>query len=278
MKRTPKPGIALALLAIATLVAACGSDSGDGDAGGSGDALGPLTGLTFLSTSVTQDDKPYNLVDDTRISLTFTDNGVSANAGCNHLGADARYTDGTLVVLGDGMSMTEMGCDPPRMDQDTWLADILTSKPSVVIDGDRLTVTSGGTVIELVDKEVADPDQPLTGTLWTLDSLGQSSDVGDDGMVSSIPSGVSSTLTIDEGGGVSLSPGCNSGGGEVEVGDTTLTFGPIALTRKACPSEPMDIENAVMKVIDGEVDYRIDGTTLVLTKGLQSLTYRAQLS
>lgn len=278
MKRTPKPSLALAFLAIAALVAGCGSDSGDGGAGDNGDALGPLTGLTFLSTSVTQDDKPYDLVDGTRISLQFTATGVSANAGCNHLGADARYTDGVLVVLGDGMSMTEMGCDPPRMDQDDWLAGVLTSKPTVAIDGDHLTVTSGGTVIELIDQQTAEPDQPLTGTLWTLDSLGQSSDVGDDGMVSSIPAGVSSTLTIDEGGRVSLNPGCNTGGGQVEVGDTTLVFGPIALTRKACPSESMDIENAVMKVIDGEVSYRLDGNSLVLTKGLQSLTYRAQLS
>ena len=258
------------VLVIALLTGACADADGSGDAGaGSSGDLGSLTGMTFLSTAVTKNDQPYPLVGGTRISLQFTDTSISANAGCNHLGGDASYSDGVLVIAGAGMSMTEMGCDPPRMDQDSWLAGLLTSRPTVTLDGDRLTVTSGDTVIQLLDKETAEPDQPLAGTLWTLDSMGQAPEIGDDGIVSSIPAGVSSTLEIDDNGRLSLKPGCNTGGGDVTITDTTITFGPIALTRMACPGDPMDVENAVLKVLDGDVSYQIDGTMLSLTNGLK---------
>src|SRR5262245_63953243 len=37
--------------------------------------------------------------------------------------------------------------------------------------GDKLTLTSGTTVVSLQDREVAEPDLPLTGTTWTVDTL-----------------------------------------------------------------------------------------------------------
>ena len=87
-----------------------------------------------------------------------------------------------LVV--PGMAMTEMACEPAAlMDQDTWLSAVLTSRPTVALDGDTLTLTADGAVITFVDREVADPDRPLEGTTWNVEGL-----VSNDA-VSSIPAG-----------------------------------------------------------------------------------------
>ncbi len=78
---------------------------------------------TFLSTSVTEDTKDRPLVAGTRISLQFFAEGrMSAQAGCNHLGGNGTIEDDRLVL--DEMSTTEMGCDPARMEQDTWLGEL----------------------------------------------------------------------------------------------------------------------------------------------------------
>ena len=53
------------------------------------------------------------------------------------------------------MTQTEIGCDPPRHDQDEWLSGFLTSSPTVTLSGNELTLTKDTTTIELVDREVA---------------------------------------------------------------------------------------------------------------------------
>jgi heat shock protein HslJ len=58
------------------------------------------------------------------------------------------------------MVPTMMACEPSAlMDQETWLDAVLTSKPTVAVDGDTLTITADGATVTLVDKEVADPDR-----------------------------------------------------------------------------------------------------------------------
>ena len=50
-----------------------------------------------------------------------------------------------MLVVAE-MAMTEMACEPAAlMDQDTWLAAVLTSRPTVALDGDTLTLTAEGT-------------------------------------------------------------------------------------------------------------------------------------
>jgi hypothetical protein len=84
---------------------------------------------------------------------------VSGSAGCNSIGSTATVADGRLVVRG-AVGGTEAGCGK-RQYHDEWISDLLTSRPQLELEGDRLTLTSGGTVVELQDSESADPDQPL---------------------------------------------------------------------------------------------------------------------
>ena len=145
--------------------------------------------------------------------------------------------EGDVLVV-PAPAMTAMACEPAAlMDQDTWLAAVLTSRPTVALDGDTLTLTAEGTVVTLVDRETANPDRPLEGTTWNLESIV----TGD--AVSSLPASAGTPTLRFEGGQLALDTGCNTGSGGYTVADTDITIGPIALTRRACLDQPfVDVE------------------------------------
>ncbi len=109
----------------------------------------------------------------------------------------------------------------------------------------------------LLDTEVAEPDQPLEGTRWVVDGL-----LANQG-VSTVPIGAEASITIND-GTAAVEAGCNTGSAPVTITDTTITFGPLMLTRMACPQPQMDLEQAVVAVLSGEVSYTIDSSTLKL--------------
>jgi heat shock protein HslJ len=262
MTRTTLPAFAGFLIA-AVLVAACsaaGAPGGNGEPSGQPEPAG-LDGRTFLSTDI----QGADLVPDTRVRLSFQDGSLNASAGCNHLGASYTLKDGRLRA--SQMSMTEMGCDQPLMQQDQWLAAFLDDV-GVTLDGDTLTLTDGGVTLTLLDEEVATPDQPIEGTRWVLDGL-----ISGDA-VSSVPAGVVASLQVVD-DRANIAAGCNSGGGSVKVTDRTLTFGPVALTKMACSPDAMSVETAVLTVLNGEVSYTIDADRLTIDAGGVGLTFRA---
>ncbi len=130
-----------------------------------------LVGQTFLSNEVAVNDQPFRLVKGSQLRLSFEDGSIGASAGCNSMSGDARWPTGTLVVDGQSLAMTEMGCDEPLMKQDNWFADLLTSKPTLLQNDSGLTLTSNDTVIIFTNEEVVVPDASLTGTIWQLDSI-----------------------------------------------------------------------------------------------------------
>lgn len=131
----------------------CGSDPGDGER--ASDITPPTTvvttddleGQSFGSTTVTG----YDLVPDTRVSLTFAEHRVSAVAGCNTQNADVDIVDGRLQITSE-IAATSMPCEDPLLNQDRWIADFLHSGPVVAGDGETLTLTAGDEVIELESK------------------------------------------------------------------------------------------------------------------------------
>ena len=64
------------------------------------------------------------------IELTFDGANIGAVAGCNQMGSTWSLEGDVLVV--PEPAMTAMACEPAAlMDQDTWLAAVLTSRPTV---------------------------------------------------------------------------------------------------------------------------------------------------
>jgi heat shock protein HslJ len=254
-----RAAVVLATAALVLGLAACGESDASGSTADS------LDGRKFLSIDVTG----HRLVAGSQIRLNFDGDRLGASVGCNQLGGTWSI-DGDALVVPDDMVMTEMACDPPaRMDQDTWFASFLSSRPTIVLDGDTLTLTSRDVTITLLDGEVADPDRPLEGTKWVVDGL-VSADA-----VSSVPSDTRAPTLQFDAGQVAVDAGCNTGSGGYEATERDITFGPIATTRMACDDASMEVEAHVLAVLDGTALYEIEAGVLTLTNGDTGLVLRA---
>ncbi len=204
----------------------------------------------------------------TRIRISFRGGQLSANAGCNHLGAQYAVEDGRLVT--GQMSTTEIGCDPARHAQDEWLAGFLGSRPAVGLDGDTLTLDSDGTAITLLDREVAEPDVELVGPLWVLDTIVTGE------VASSLPAGVTASLRFAADGRVELDTGCNSGGGAYTADNGSLRFGELVATERACAGAAGDVEAITLEVLGtDELAYAIEARSLTIDAGNVGLIFRA---
>ncbi len=243
------------LIALVALSAGCGDDSVDVSSTGSAPSLADRT---FVARDVVG----HDLVPGTEIRITFEADQVQATAGCNHLFGQLRSSDDGILDLA-GLGSTEMGCDAPRHDQDQWLIDFLSAGPRWTLEGDQLTLLSDSSEITLVDRVVADPDRPLEGTRWVLDSL--ISGPGPDSSVSSTPGQVEAYLVMAD-GEVEGHNGCNSIGGSYRVDGETLRFPERFSTLAGClDPEVAAFEEAVMAVLDTTMTFEITADRLILT-------------
>ncbi len=210
-----------------------------------------LDGRTFLSTGV----QGHTLVPGTTVRLNFKDGQLGISAGCNGMGGAYTITDGKLTVA--QMITTDMACQEPLMTQDTWVSTFVNGA-TVTLAGDILTLKNGDVTMTLTDRKVADPDRPLEGTKWVVDGIV----TGD--AVSSVPAGVTAGFTIS-GGTIQVDTGCNTGSATVQITATTMTIGPMALTKKACQPPAAGVEAAVTAALTGEVTYSIEADRLTVT-------------
>jgi heat shock protein HslJ len=238
-------GVVLAGAAFA--LSACGSESGAG---------GSLDGKTYLSVSVTEDGKPKQLAPNTRIQLQFLDDGrLTASAGCNTMGGKVSTGGGKLAVK--ELAITDMGCDALRGAQDNWLADLLQGQPTWKLDAGKLTVAKGSTALVFQDRETAEPNKPLDGTKWALETVIS-------GQTASHPMGSEQAYFTINGERITGSTGCNSFQGIVSRTGNKLTFGELSTTRKACTGDQATLEKAILDGLKTEVTYTIEANHLKL--------------
>lgn len=241
------------VVAVALLASGCGR----GDYARTSGEL-ELTGRTFLSESVTEHGQARELVESTRISLDFTTDGqISANAGCNHLFGEVSIDDDRLEV--GLMGGTEMGCDPALHAQDEWLMAFLQNSPAWSLDGDRLTLTTADTEMVLLNREVADPDRPLEGTRWLVDTISSGE------AASSMWAGTEgSAWLLIQGEHFTASSGCRDFEGGVGRGDEFLQFTDTVQTDPACPEELREVDEAMQEIFAAEAEYAIEADRLTL--------------
>lgn len=221
-----------------------------------------LEGRSFVVTAA----EGYEVVPDSSIVLQFGEGRIVIEAGCNTMGTQFGIQDG-LLTMGE-MIQTEKACAPALMAQDQFMSDFLYNT-TIVLDGDTLTLTKDAVSMTLTDREVAQPDLPLEGTTWVVNSM------IDTTSVSSMPDGVEATLVFSN-GEVQVNSGCNTGSGPATISEDTITFGPIATTRMACDDATMEAEGAILVVLQGEVNYVIESTSLALTGDESALFLNAQ--
>lgn len=243
----------VAVLLLLVLAAGCGARTEAQE----GPAPDPLRGKTFVAMAVTEDGKPKQLAPKTELTVEFTDDGrLIARAGCNIMQGQVDTSDGTLTVDG-GLSMTEMGCDPARHDQDEFVAGVLSANPTWELTDGRLTIRSGTTVFDMAGKD--DMPRDLQGTTWVLDTL------IDGDVASSMAAGAPEVTLVFDGKKVTADTHCNGYTAEYVIEGDTITFTPGASTLMACEPEIMRGEAAVADALRDEVTFEVTADRLTFT-------------
>jgi heat shock protein HslJ len=269
MTRFARAAFPVPLLVVLFLAACAGGDSGG--AGGPTGSASPTAsppgapgalpwGRAFIATAATQGGKPRPFVAGARVTLRFDEGGrVGLSAGCNSMGGTGRLDEeGRLIV--EGLAMTDIACDPPRHQQDEWLAEFLSSRPAWRLEGNTSTLTSGDTELRLTDRREIEPDRALVGTQWMVDTF-----VSGDS-ASSVPQGAQAHLTFGGDGSVTGSNGCNSLTGRARVEADRITLSNLAATAKACDGAAGDLGKTVMSVLQQRtLTYRVEANRLTLT-------------
>ncbi|MFF0270283.1 META domain-containing protein [Kribbella sp. NPDC004536] len=229
-------------------------------------------GKTYVSTAVFEDDEPKELVPRTRIQVEFArdpnknEGGpnvldvVSADVGCNHLGtavaAGELLTGGRLSI--PGLGGTQVGCQGPLRDQEEWFKTFLTSTPSWRLDGDELTLTSGGTTITLLDRKLAEPDLPLDGIRWKVMTTITNADMRQGFRFSG-----QAWLSFDN-GRVSGWTGCNELSGTYTRNNTELSFSNVTITDTPCPPDTEAFRTTIRTTLGPATTYTITHNKLIL--------------
>lgn len=243
------------MVALLFVVAGCG----DRNREPAGPPVYALRGHTFVGGELSVDGKPHQLVAGSEITVEFTDDGrLIARAGCNMMQAPVDTADKKLTFDG-GLASTGVGCDKALHEQDELVAEVLGAAPTWQLSESKLEIVSGTTTLTLTDRSVADPDRPLEGTEWTLDTLvsGQ--------VAASVPTTVPPVRVTFDSKTVTASTGCNGAGGRYTIDGDTLHVTPGARTLMACADDIMRVESAVQNVLDGEVRFAITADRLTLT-------------
>jgi heat shock protein HslJ len=226
-----------------------------------------LHGRVFVSEWV----EGWELVPGSQVRMSFHGDRLGASAGCNSIDGDYRIDGSTLVLL--GVAMTEMGCPTPGLhEQDDQLVDFLQGRPKMALAEPRLVLSTSSIRMSLLDREVASPDRPLTGTLWVAEAFGDGG-----GVIMGGPSMSAASVRFDPAGSVEIETGCQTGTGGFQVDGATIGFDSLVYDGAACADPALQgISDMVRSVLDGSpVTHAIEEKGLVLENGQKSLHLRA---
>lgn len=221
-----------------------------------------IEGRDFLLSSA----QGYTLVAGTTLRVGFDDGQLSFNAGCNSGAGAYSLCDGKLCV--SDLSTTDIGCDTQRHAQDEWFADFFTAAPQLSIAGASLTLQGASATLELLDREVADPDRPLTGRVWRVDTFFQG------GLASGYPLTSPPTIEFRGDGTLNVFDTCNSGDGSYTRSGQTLTVSSVNFSEAGCSGPTQDQVSARIQELfaeDGELTFEIEANRLTLMRGTSGL-------
>ncbi len=206
------------------------------------------------------------LVEGHPITLTFEADDFGGTAACNGYGS--RYTiDGDRIDI-EGISATEMGCEPAVQAAEQAYFAALADVEEIALVGDELTL--GGPSTELVfTRQQPAPTEDLVDTLWLLDTLIR-------GDAASTVLGEPATLFIGSDGTFSGGSGCRSFSGRYQTFGAEVQFTEFGAGPEECPTGLRDQDNQVFSVLGDGFTAEIDGRRLtVMSSGGEGLGYRA---
>ena len=188
---------------------------------------------------------------------------VSGNDGCNAFSGSYRL-DGSKLTFGP-LAGTQMACGGPADEVSRKVTAALARVRSYEVAGDalRLEDASGATLLTYA------AGTPGVEGSWTVISV-----LYDDA-IRSVSAGAELTADFSADGRISGSTGCNSFHGDYTLEGTKLKIGPLAATKKACPTpEASEQEAGYLAALESAVRIEQAGPQLTLlnAKGQMAVT------
>jgi heat shock protein HslJ len=128
-----------------------------------------------------------------------------------------------------------------------------------------LFVLSGSVIVALVLAACGAPSASLTGTTWKLTSYGRVDSL------SPVVADSEGTITFGTEGKLTGVGACNRFEGDYTVKGNQIVLNPLTWDvggNKFCPEPQMSQESGVWDVLQGTVDFKIEGNTLTVTRPL----------
>lgn len=253
-------------LLAALFVSACGDGSGvDTDMTSGELVMAELDGHVFLLDRA----EGYTPVPGTTVRVSFNDASFGFSGGCNSHGG-AYALDGNTLLVKD-MASTAMGCEPALHAQDDFLSSFFASRPMLNLDGSALSISGTDVSLFFLDREVADPDRALVGTLWTIDT------VSDGEVAMGWASEQPSTLIFEDDGGVAAALPCGALSAGYTVSGSEITFTDVSIENVECSLDDTTVDAAIRAVLaDGPASYEIQASRLSLSRGDHGVSARAE--
>jgi heat shock protein HslJ len=243
----------VALLLIPLALVGCGSNE---PTQSNGTDPQSLTGVEWHldqdSTTALVPDVPP----DVAVTIEFADGQAVGNSGCNTYGSAYQASDDGSIDF-EEFRTTLMACPEPQSSLQTAYLTALGRMTTFSV-GDRLTLRGGGADLTYT-KGPAGGAVPLVGTQWTLGAIVSGSTIT--APVQDHPA----TLLLAEDGTASGTTGCNDFNGTYTREGESLTFGPLATTRKFCEGDVNTQEQAFLQAMGQVAGFTIDGPQLRLT-------------
>jgi heat shock protein HslJ len=189
-----------------------------------------------------------------RYTIAFRPDGtLSIRADCNQVvGTYTRQGASLTLRLG----ATTLAACPPDSQADVFVRD-LSAVAAYVFSGDHLVLNmrldTGNMIFE------QQPVASLTDTAWHVQSYNN----GQGGVVTTLPQ---TQLTAQFGPDQRVvgSAGCNRFTGTFALDGESVSFGPLATTRMACPEPIMDQERAFLAALEATTQFTQTGDRLTL--------------
>ncbi|CAB4881644.1 unannotated protein [freshwater metagenome] len=186
-------------------------------------------------------------------TLNLEGGKVGGSNGCNML-IGAYKTDGDRLTFGE-LGSTLMACTGPGAALERRVMAGLRETRRFTSEGGRLVLRDDQGRALLSYRS----PQPLTEGEW------QASAIRTGDPVTSVLPATTLTLRLRSDGKAEGSGGCNTFGGEYELGDGELRFGPLAATERAClDSAATAQEQAYFSALEAARKFEQQGNTLTL--------------
>jgi heat shock protein HslJ len=242
------------LLALSILLgAACGDDdtvTADGSDGGlsvQGEwrlVAGPVPDAAIGATTLRID----------------ADGTVAGTTACNSYGTESPAIDGDRWVATD-IFVTEMGCEPDRMEAESAYVDALATMTDVAVSATGLELSSAdASGVLIFESVVPPPDSELIGTTWILESL-----IVGDAVSSTMGGAEDATLVLAADGSVTgTDGGCGELRGSYEIDGASIHWSVALDPGTGC--EPVFAAQSahIEQVLGSDTTFEIEGPALAL--------------